>query len=183
MKHRAADRQPWPRVTARRFTVRTFATPEFQGSATLLCIDAVREPLWVSWQSNRFCICDAGYTWVQHFPTHTHYAITTQFDAQGQVVQWYIDICNRHWVDEQGIPWWEDLYLDLLVFPTGGCHIIDDDELDDALQSEVITPALHALAWREAKQLQYAIQTNTFPLLTLTPSHRLALLQSMTETR
>lgn len=177
MKHRSADRMPWPRVTARRFVAHTFTTPEFQGVATLLCIDAVREPLWVDWQGQRFCICDAGYTWVQHFPTDTYYAVTTQFDAHGQVVQWYIDICNRHWVDERGIPWWEDLYLDLLIFPTGGCHIVDADELDEALQTGVINTDLHTLAWREARQLQTIIQADAFALLSLTDSHRLQLLQ------
>lgn len=108
MKQRTAERLPWPRVTARRFTMQAFATPEFHGVATLLCLDAVREPLWIEWQGRRFCSCDSGYTWLQHFPANTHYAITTQFDAQGQVVQWYIDICHRHWLDDQGMPWWED---------------------------------------------------------------------------
>ena len=179
MKQRAADRLPWPRVTARRFVTHAFTTTEFQGVATLLCIDAVREPLWADWQGHRFCICDSGYTWVQHFPTNTHYAVTTQFDAQDQVVQWYIDICNHHWVDERGIPWWEDLYLDLLVFPDGGCHIVDADELDDALQRGVIDTSLHTLAWQEARHLQSTIQAGAFPLLGLANAHRLYLLQSL----
>lgn len=179
MKQRAADRLPWPRVTARRFATHTFATTEFQGVATLLCIDAVHEPLWVDWQGHHFCICDSGYTWLQHFPTNTHYAVTTQFNTQGQVVQWYIDICNYHWIDERGIPWWEDLYLDLLVFPDGGCHIVDADELDDALQRGVIDTSLHMLAWQEARHLQSTIQAGTFPLLALANTHRLYLLQSL----
>jgi uncharacterized protein len=176
MKQRAADRPWWARVTARRFTVQSFATPEFHGVATLLCIDAVREPLWIEGQGQRFCICDTGYTWVQHFPIGAHYAVTTQFDAQGQVIQWYIDICHRHWLDERGVPWWEDLYLDVLAFPTGACAIVDADELDEALQHGVIDADLHALAWREATQLQSAIQRHAFPLLGLTPLHRLQLL-------
>lgn len=35
-------------------------------------------------------------------PYSLHYAVTTMFDARGQVVQWYIDICHRHWVDDHG---------------------------------------------------------------------------------
>ena len=177
MKQRSADRLPWPRVTTRRFVIQTFATPEFQGVATLLCIDAVREPFWVEWQGRRFCICDGGYTWLQHFPTNTHYAVTTQFDARGQVVQWYIDICHRHWVDDNGVPWWEDLYLDLLVFPEGDCHIVDADELDEALAAAVIDARLHALAWAEARRLQSAIGAGAFSLLSLSDGHRWQLLQ------
>ena len=179
MKQRSAERLPWPRVTARRFVTHAFATAEFQGVATLLCIDAVREPFWIEWQGARFCLCDSGYTWLQHFPANTHYAVTTQFDPQGQVIQWYIDICHRHWVDEQGMPWWEDLYLDLLVFPNGGCHIVDGDELDEALQTGVIDARLHTLAWDEARRLQTAIEAGAFPLLSLSYAHRLQLLQSL----
>ena len=58
MKHRAADRLPWPCVTARRFTVQAFATAEFHGVVTLLCMNAIREPLWIEGQGQRFCICD-----------------------------------------------------------------------------------------------------------------------------
>lgn len=179
MKQRAADRLPWPRVTAGRFVTHAFATTEFQGVATLLCIDAVREPLWVDWQGHRSCICDSGYTWLQHFPTNTHYAVTTQFNEQGQVVQWYIDSCNHHWVDERGIPWWEDLYLALLVFPDGGCHIADADERDDPLHRGVIDTNLHTLAWQEARHLQSTIQAGAFPLLALANAHRLYLRRSL----
>lgn len=177
MKQRTAERLLWPRVTARRFVTHTFATAAFQGVATLLCIDAVREPLWVEWQGRRFCICDGGYTWLQHFPTNTHYAVTTMFDTQGQIIQCYIDICHRHWVDDNGVPWWEDLYLDLLVFPEGDCHIVDADELDEALAAGVIDAHLHTLAWHEARRLHAAIEAGAFPFLSFSHSHRLQLLQ------
>jgi len=177
MKQRSAERLPWPRVTARRFITQSFASTEFQGVATLLCMDAVREPFWIEWQGKRFCLCDSGYTWLQHFPTNTHYAVTSQFDAQGQIVQWYIDICHRHWLDDKGVPWWEDLYLDLLVFPNDGCYIVDEDELDEALEAGVIDARLHTLAWNEARRLHAVIEAGAFPLLSFSHSHRLQLLQ------
>lgn len=101
------------------------------------------------------------------------------FDPQRQVIQWYIDICHRHWVDDKEVPWWEDLYLDLLVFPEGDCHIVDGDELDEALQAGVIDARLHTLAWDEAQRLQSLIQADAFPLLSLSYAHRLQLLQSL----
>ena len=179
MKQRTAERLLWPWITARRFVPHAFATAAFQGVASLLCIDAVREPFWVEWQGRSFCICDGGYTWLQHFPVNTHYAVTTMFDPQGQVIQWSIDICHRHWVDDKGVPWWEDLYLDLLVFPAGDCHIVDGDELDEALQTGVIDVRLHRLAWDEAHRLQSVIQADAFPLLSLSYDHRLQLLQML----
>lgn len=44
--------------------------------------------------------------------------MTTVFNEKGEVVQWYIDICNEIGITK-GIPWYEDLILDLVVLPTG----------------------------------------------------------------
>lgn len=179
MKRRSAERLPWPRVTARRFTHQPMATSEFTGHVTLLCIDTVREPLWVESQGRRLCICDAGYIWLQHFPTGTHYAVTTQFDAAGRVIQWYIDICFQHALDAEGVPWWEDLYLDVLVFPDGEYAIADEDELDEALCQGVIDTRLHALAHEEANRIVAAINAGAFPLFHLCYAHRERLLRTL----
>ena len=82
-------------------------------------------------------------------------------------------------MDDHGVPWWEDLYLALLVFPADGCYIVDEDELDEALQAGVIDARLHALAWDEARRLQSSIEASAFPLLSLSYGHRLQLLQSL----
>jgi hypothetical protein len=180
LKRRYATRFPWPRVLERRFGQQARQNADFSGQVTLLCIDAVREPLWVDWQGQRFCIVDAGYTWLQQFPTGSHHTVTTQFDADGQVVQWYIDICLQHGVSPEGLPWWDDLYLDILVFPKGECHVVDADELDDALQRGFINPVQHQLAWDEANRLMTAIGQQRFSLLSLSLSQRTQLLAELT---
>ncbi len=176
MKRRLASRNPWPRILERRFTVQTISQPDYAGYVTLLCLDKVREPLWVTYQEQQFCIVDDGYSWLQQFPSDTHYAVTTQFDAQGQVVQWYIDICLQHGVDQMGVPWWDDLFLDVIILPTGECQILDGEELDMALHSGMIDQAQHQLAWSEATKLVWAIEHNHFSLLALSLIQRSALL-------
>jgi len=176
IKRRLANRTPWPRVLERRFAIQSLAQPDFTGYVTLLCMDAVREPLWVDWQGQRFCIVDSGYTWLQQFPTGVHHTVTTQFDAAGQIVQWYIDICWQQGVDEAGMPWWDDLFLDILVFPTGECCIVDGDELATALQSRAINEAQYRLAWDEANRLVQMIEQNAFTLLLLGRQQRTLLL-------
>ena len=71
------------------------------------------------------CIVDDGYMWLQHFPKGQNCTVTTMFDADGEVIQWYIDICNEIGT-ENNVPWWDDLFLDIIVLPTG--EIIRQDE-------------------------------------------------------
>lgn len=83
MKRKRADRQPWPRILRWRFAKQFMEAEDYTGHMTLLCLDAVREPLWVTFATGeRVCIVDNGYTWLQHFPRGAHHSITTMFDAE-----------------------------------------------------------------------------------------------------
>ncbi len=134
MKQKPADRRNWQRVTKSRFAQISLDVGEFHGYVTLFCIDEVREPLWATCAGRRVCLADNGYVWMQHFPSGARYAITTVFDTHDDIVEWYIDICNRHYLDEQGRVWYEDLYLDLVVSFAGDVELLDADELDEALR-------------------------------------------------
>lgn len=161
----------------RRFYLSHLDTPEFRGDVALLCLDAVRDPLWVGLGQRRLCIVDDGFSWLQHFPVdEPHYALTTMFDAQGRVVQWYFDLCRAHGVGARGIPWYDDLYLDIVIAPPDGPVLLDADELADALRDGEIAPADHDLAWREARRLLATLERGELGLLALCAAHREALL-------
>lgn len=91
--------------------------------------------------------------------------MTTMIDSTGAVVQWYIDICASHGVDADSIPWFEDLYLDIVVLPSRAATLLDADELDAALSEGTITGTQYALAWEEAHTLLRDIANGTMPLL------------------
>lgn len=93
------------------------------------------------------------------------------FDPDGRVVQWYIDICARHGVDARGVPWYDDLYLDIVVSPAGGRWLLDADELEAAVGAGVITPSERALAHAEAHWLLDALGRDAWPLLQLSVRH------------
>lgn len=106
-------------------------------------------------------LADNGFAWMTHFPRGAHHTVTTMYDDAGAVLQWYIDICRAHGVDETGMPWFDDLYLDIIVYPDGGVVVLDEDELDAALAAGAVTEAEHALAWREARHLLAALDQQT----------------------
>lgn len=177
MKRKRANRDWWLRLVASRFAVMQMDTAEFSGVVALLALDVVSEPLVVTACGETLTVADNGYTWLHHFPAHEpHYTLTTMFDASGALVQGYVDICAGHGRDPDGVPYHDDLYLDIAVTAEGQAEIIDAADLDAALRAGNITTDDHALAWREAERLLAAIHACRFPLLALAPAHRALLL-------
>lgn len=177
MKRKRADRADWSRIAQKRFVQVRIDEEEFCGYVTLFCIDAVHQPLWKNFSGQSICIADQGYLWLQQFPYNVHYSITSIFDAQGNFVRWYIDICKQFVLDEYGLLWYDDLYLDIDVSPSGQMDLLDVDELDDALQRGLVTPLEYELAWREADRIIMAIEADRFPLLWLSEGHKDQLLK------
>ena len=134
MFRRYGDRSDWKRIIQREYTKSYVEKKEFTGHITLINMVKVTEPLWVQYGEKRICIVDDHYMWLQHFPIGKNYSVTTMFDANGEIVQWYIDICYEIGI-ENNVPWVDDLILDIVVLPTGEIIQLDDDELKEALES------------------------------------------------
>ena len=83
----------------------------------------------------------------------------------------------RHYVDTQGVLWYDDLYLDLDVSPVGEITLLDVDELDAALRDGEVTSLEYELAWREINSLMIAIEEDMFPLLWMSDTQRENLLK------
>lgn len=165
MKRKRADRHPWQRVLERRYAVERLDTPDFQGYVSTLWIDAVWQPLFVPCLGQMICIADAGHVWLQLFPDGTQHTLTAMLDADRTLVQWYVDICQAHGMGDDGVPWYDDLYLDVIALPSGEVEIIDVEELDEALANKLVTPDQFTLAWHEAIRVRSAFESGTFRLL------------------
>jgi predicted RNA-binding protein associated with RNAse of E/G family len=176
LKVKHADRRGWKRLKASRFWMERVETPEFTGYITLLALDAVRDPLIVSFKNRRLRIADNGYAWLMQFPDAAHHVITTMFDDRGRITQCYIDMCRQTGIDNRGIPWLEDLYLDLAIIPPGEYEVLDADELRQALSADLISQADYDLAWVEANTLIAGIQADPAALFNLASRHREQLL-------
>lgn len=171
MKRRTADRSKWERVLEHRYAGRYLEEPEFSGHVALMRLDRVSQPLILPLGGREYRLADNGFAWMTHFPQGRNYTVTTIFDREDRAVEWYIDVCARTGVDERGIPWFDDLYLDIVVLPDGGIFLLDEDELEDALATGAVTQEEYDLAWREARRLLAALKRDEFPLLKLTPQH------------
>lgn len=164
MKRKRADRQPWPRILSHRYAVQRVDSPDFSGYVSHFWMDAVRAPLFVPCAGQIICIADSGHLWLQLFPDDSRHTLTAMLDADRALVQWYVDICQGHGLGDDGVPWFDDLYLDVISLPTGEVEIIDAEELDEALTHNLVTADDYALAWREAIGVRAAIETGSFRL-------------------
>ncbi|MFG6494537.1 DUF402 domain-containing protein [Fictibacillus sp. UD] len=153
MEHKTADRPNWKRVTDRHFEVTHKENSCFKGKVTVIHLKQVSEPLVVHYKDHDVCIADNGYTWLQHFPEGEKYTITTVLDSYGKVVQFYIDMCMDHGVNEDGIPWFDDLYLDIVILPDKELFLLDDNELMEAFDKGDINNKDMKLAHETAQKI------------------------------
>lgn len=171
MKRKYGDRAKWKRILKRKYAQSYLDTKEFKGYITLLHTIEVTEPLSVKYGENELCICDDGYMWLQQFPLDKKHLVTTMFDTNGNIVQWYIDICLANGLD-RNIPWMDDLFLDIILLPSGEVIQKDDDELEEAYLNGIIDSSLYNLAWEEANNITELLNNNSFELLHLSNIHK-----------
>lgn len=164
MTYKRADRPGWPRLRAQRFVCQRMTDTSVTGYATLLYMVEVAEPLWVTHNDQRICIADVGYSWLQIFPEGANYTHTTMFDAEGQPVQEYIDLVAEQGIDDAGIPWYDDLYLDITWIPEGSPSLLDVEELEAARAIGAITPEQYELARGETARLLVALTLGDYSL-------------------
>ncbi|PYI55479.1 DUF402 domain-containing protein [Paenibacillus flagellatus] len=164
MKRKFADRPFWPRIESRRYAQKRVDDESFRGYTSLLALDRVREPLVVEAGGRPLRVADDGYVWLQLFPDGGKHTLTAMFDDRRTVRQWYFDIVKRVGVSAEGIPYWDDLYLDVVAANEREPYLIDADELDDALARGLVTGADYRAAHMEAERVMSDLAAGVQPL-------------------
>ena len=165
MKRKFADRPNWKRVLSRKMVMDKFDNEYFKGYAVLICIEKVREPLWVDIGGRSQCVVDDGYSWLTLFPQNQSYVVTAMFNNNNEIVQWYIDICRDIGFTDRGIPWYDDLYLDIIISSDNNISLIDEDDLALALKQNIIKQEDFDFAYQEANKLLKQLRHNDLALL------------------
>jgi uncharacterized protein len=165
MKRKFADRPNWKRVLSRKMVMDKFDNEQFKGYAVLIYIEKVREALWVEIGGKDQCVVNDGYSWLTLIPQDQSYVITAMFNDKNEVVQWYIDICREIGFTEKGIPWYDDLYLDIIISSDYHSSLIDEDDLALALKQNIIKQEDFDFAYQEAEKLLKQLRQNDIALL------------------
>lgn len=110
----------------------------FTGYVCYIKLKNIEKPLVVNNGLETICIKDNNYEWFELYPDNGKYALTIMFDDDNKLIEWYFDISKKIGL-ENGIPYEDDLYLDMIITPEGKQIVIDEDELLSAEKSGDIT--------------------------------------------
>ena len=144
------DHAGWRRIGKRRLWMASRERGGVREHLSMIHYESVRRPLLTTVFGREFCLLDAGYVFVQWLTEGSHWAATAILDANGQVCEWYFDIVLRSGV-EHGLAYYDDLLLDVAVFPDGSHLLLDADELVDAVRAGNVTPEQEQMAHEVAR--------------------------------
>ena len=105
-------------------------------------------------------VCDKGIKWLSILPENDWYCITAMMNEKEEILLWYIDMIAAQGIDADGVPYFDDLYLDLVVYPDGTIIVDDMDELETALETKDITQEQFHLAISTSDKLKAGLLSN-----------------------
>lgn len=103
-------------------------------------INEIDQPFIVDISGQSVVYIDNGYYIVEFTPLEQFYNVRVFLDRNVEVLGYYFDISRGNGVEEN-IPYYDDLYLDIIHCPADNDFtvIVDEDELLDALNTGKIT--------------------------------------------
>ena len=130
-------------------------TDNFVGYIGDLRIHEVSEKQIWKYRDKEIIVCDNQYRWLSIMPKDDFYCITVMMNQLNEIQVCYIDMNESQGIDEDGIPYFIDLYLDLVVYPTGEVIVDDRDELEEAFNQKEISDEQYERAIKTAQKLQH----------------------------
>lgn len=124
------------------------------GYVGMIEVHEVSEPQIWKFRGEDIVVCDKGIKWLSILPEDDWYCITAMMNEEEEILLWYIDMIAAQGIDADGIPYFDDLYLDLVVYPDGTVIVDDMDELEEALKQKDITQKQYELALNTGERLQ-----------------------------
>ena len=109
-----------------------------------------------------------GFYILEVISKNDNYALRIFFDDKKQVVEYYFDVIKSCGIDpESKIPYFYDLYLDVTLLPNGKIRVLDEDELQEALDKKDITKEEYDLAYKVKDKIIEEINNGTNKLLNM----------------
>ncbi len=100
------------------------------------------------------------YYLVEVVPKNEHYCIRMFINEQKEIISYYFDITKENGLDQYTqIPYYDDLYLDVVY--NNHIEVLDKDELNEALDKNMITKEDYELANNTKNELIKSIENNT----------------------
>ena len=157
MKRSRLSYDEWKCIISKDIFGKTVNSELLNGYIGFMDIKGVSEIQTWKFNGEDIVVCDKGRKWLSILPRNDWYCITAMMDENEKVLLWYIDMIASQGIDVDGVPYFDDLYLDLVVYPDGTIIVDDMDELEEALSKKDITQAQFNLAIETSHRLQQGL--------------------------
>lgn len=105
-------------------------------------------------------VADNGYKWLVVLPKGKNYAVTMFMNDKFVPIVLYIDLIDGYGVDEDGVCYYNDIFLDLLVSVEGQIVEEDREEFEKAYVENIISERQYKQANITEEKLKQKIITN-----------------------
>lgn len=154
MKRSKLSYDEWKCIISKNLRGKRINEDFFQGYIGVIEIEEVsKKQIW-NFNGEDIVVCDKGLKWLSILPENNFYCITAMMNENNDILLWYIDAIAEQGIDIDNIPYFEDLYLDLVVYPDGTIKVDDMDELELALAKKDITQEQFKLAISTSEKLK-----------------------------
>lgn len=102
---------------------------------------------------------DTDYKWLEFYNYSKRIKLTAVYDNNNEIVEWYFDIA-REIAKENGIPYEDDMYLDVVLTPEGEVILLDEDEFEDGYNRLEFTKEEYDEAYKIRDELANKIEGN-----------------------
>ena len=129
--------------------IKNIKNKDFVGDIYLNNFIKISEPYLLE---NGVCIQDSNYKWLEFYNYNSKIMLTAIYNEKNEIVEWYFDIA-RGIGKENGMPYEDDLYLDVVLTPKGEVILLDEDELKEAYERKEMTKEEYDEAYEIANNL------------------------------
>lgn len=139
------------------YIIKNFETDAFKGDIALIKFNKMNKPYMV--ENINLCMANDNYKWLEFYDYSKKYRLTAMYNDKNEIVEWYFDIARKIG-KENGLPYEDDLYLDVVVTSSGETILLDEDELKSAYDRVEVTKKDYDMAYNEANQLMEKLKSN-----------------------
>ncbi len=115
---------------------------------------------WEYEKSGPVPVCGKDMTWMTLIPDNASRSISAFFLPDRSIKAWYIDVIERTGIDEDGVLYFIDKYLDIILTSAGDVIVSDQDELDAAYASGELTTEQYQNAMAEGELIKKELGTD-----------------------
>lgn len=148
------SKKSWNRVTDKEYIYQGIEEQNIKGVVSLLHIKRVTSPSYKTYKNDiNVKIADKNFYWLQIAIEKANYWITVMYNDKKKIVQYYIDITERNIIKDDGNSYFYDLFLDIVLLNNDKIILLDETDLEQALEEGTINNKQYELAYREARKI------------------------------